>query len=101
MLQRASDLDASFARAWSALGASELLRLPYSDGGEPAFELSERSLIRALVEAPDMIGDAAVPLILARVERGDRVAAYRDAKALVAAWPANSRAHYALAYVFR
>ena len=46
-----------------------------------------------------MIGDAAVPLILARVERGDRVAAYRDAKALVAAWPANARAHYALAYV--
>jgi tetratricopeptide (TPR) repeat protein len=101
MLQRATDLDPSFARAWSALGLRSYYDYSYSDGGNAAFELSQTAYHRALVEAPDMIGDAAVPLILARVERGDRVAAYRDAKALVAAWPANARAHYALAYVFR
>ena len=101
MLQRATDLDPSFARAWSALGLRSYYDYSYSDGGDAAFELSQTAYHRALVEAPDMIGDAAVPLILARVERGDRVAAYRDAKALVAAWPANARAHYALAYVFR
>ncbi len=101
MLQRATDLDPSFARAWSALGLRSYYDYSYSDGGNAAFELSQTAYHRALVEAPDMIGDAAVPLILARVERGDRVAAYRDAKALVAAWPANARAHYALAYVVR
>jgi TolB-like protein len=101
MLQRATELDPSFARAWSALGLRSYYDYSYSDGGNAAFELSQRAYHRALVEAPDMIGDAAVPLILARVERGDRIAAYRDAKGLVAAWPANARAHYALAYVLR
>jgi eukaryotic-like serine/threonine-protein kinase len=101
ILQRATVLDPNFARAWSALGLRGYYDYSYSDGGEPAFELSQAAYHRALVEAPDMIGDAAVPLILARIERGDRVAAYREASALVAAWPANARAHYALAYVFR
>jgi tetratricopeptide (TPR) repeat protein len=101
MLEQAVGLDASFARAWSALGLRSYYDYSYSDGGEPAFERSQAAYRRALAEAPDLVGEAAVPIILARVERGDRVAAYRDAKTLVDAWPANARARYALAYVLR
>jgi tetratricopeptide (TPR) repeat protein len=84
-----------------ALGLRTHYDYSYSDGGEPAFERSLAAYRRALAEAPDLVGEAAVPIILARVERGDRVAVYRDAKALVDAWPANARARYALAYVLR
>ena len=101
MLERAVELDPHFARAWAALGLRSNYDSSYSDGGKPAAARSEAAYRRALIEAPDLIGDAAVPLILARVERGDRVAAYRDAKALVEANPSNARAHYALAYVLR
>ena len=101
MLERAVQLDPSFARAWVALGLRSYYDYSYSDGGEPAFERSSAAYRRALVEAPDLVGEAAVPLILARVERGDRGAAYRDVKALVDASPANARVHYALAYVLR
>jgi TolB-like protein len=101
MLEEAVALDASFARAWAALGLRTHYDYSYSDGGEPAFERSLVAYRRALAEAPDLVGDAAVPIILARVERGDRAAAYREAKTLVGAWPTNARARYALAYVLR
>jgi eukaryotic-like serine/threonine-protein kinase len=101
MLEQAVGLDATFARAWSALGLRSYYDYSYSGGGEVAFNRSQAAYRRALTEAPDLVGEAAVPLILARVERGDRVATYRDAKALVDGWPSNSRARYALAYVLR
>ncbi len=101
MLERAVALDPGFARAWAALGLRSYYDYAYSDGGRPAAERAEAAYHRALVEAPDLIGDAAVPLLIARVERGDRGEAYKDARALVEAWPSNARAHYALAYVLR
>jgi eukaryotic-like serine/threonine-protein kinase len=101
MLERAVALDPGFARAWAALGLRSYYDYSYSDGGTAAFERAEAAYRRALVEAPDLIADAAVPLVITRVERGDRNAAYRDAKALVEAWPSNARAHFALGYVLR
>ena len=48
-----------------------------------------------------MIGDAAVPLVLRRAERGQLEAAYDMASALVERHPGNARAQFALGYVFR
>jgi eukaryotic-like serine/threonine-protein kinase len=101
MLERATELDPRFARAWAALGLRSYYDYSYSDGGASALERSEAAYRRALDEDPSLIADAAVPLILMRVEQGDRGAALQDAVALVGEWPSNARAHYALAYVLR
>ena len=50
---------------------------------------------------PTLIGDAAAPLILRRAEKGELAAAYETASALVQRHPGNSRAQFALGYVFR
>jgi TolB-like protein len=83
MLERAVGMDPSFARAWASLGLRSYYDYSYSNGGEASFQRSQTAYRRAQLEAPDLVGEAAVPLILARIERGDRAAAYRDAKALV------------------
>jgi tetratricopeptide (TPR) repeat protein len=50
---------------------------------------------------PTLIGDAAVPLVLRRTEKGKLEAAYEMASALVEQHPDNARAHFALGYVLR
>jgi serine/threonine protein kinase len=50
---------------------------------------------------PNLISDAAAPLVSHRVEKGQLDIAYRMATSLVERHPRNGRAHWALAYVFR
>ena len=101
MLERAVELDPRFARGWAVLGLRRNYDYQYAGGGLVALEASEAAYRRALAEDPNLIADAAVPLILTRVNRGDRSAAYRDAVALARAWPNVSRARFALSYVLR
>ena len=101
MLERSVGLDRAYARAWAALGLRYSYDVQYSDGGLAAFERSVSAYERAMALDPTLIGDAAAPLILRRVEKGELDAAYETAAALVQRHPGNSRAQFALGYVFR
>jgi eukaryotic-like serine/threonine-protein kinase len=100
MLERAVGLDPSYAPAWETLGVRYHYDAAYSNGGEAMFQRSTNALERALALDPNFIV-AAGWLIDNRVERGELVRAYRDAKALVERHPENVSAHFTLAYVLR
>jgi TolB-like protein/predicted Ser/Thr protein kinase len=100
MLERAVGLDPSYAPAWGALALRYHYDSAYSNGGDAAFQRSNSAFERALGLDPNLVS-AAGQLITNRVERGDTVGAYREAKELVARHPENANAHFALAYVLR
>jgi eukaryotic-like serine/threonine-protein kinase len=100
MLERAVGLDPSYAPAWGALALRYHYDAAYSDGGGAAFQRSNSAFERALGLDPNLVS-AAGQLITNRVERGDIVSAYQEAKELVARHPENANAHFALAYVLR
>ncbi|MFZ0416825.1 MAG: protein kinase [Candidatus Sulfotelmatobacter sp.] len=100
MLERAVGLDPSYAPAWGALALRYHYDSAYSDGGDAAFQRSNNAFERALGLDPNLVS-AAGQLITNRVERGDIVSAYQEAKGLVARHPENANAHFALAYVLR
>src|SRR5258708_7008874 len=100
MLERAVGLDPTYAPAWGYLGARYHYDAAYSNGGEAAAQRGNSALERALALDPNYIV-AASWLIDNRVERGDLVGAYRDAKALVERHPEKAEAHFTLSYVLR
>src|SRR6202167_3300519 len=100
MLERAVGLDPTYAPAWHVLGHRYYYDSQYSDGGEVMFQRSNAALERALALDPDLVSAAGL-LTTNRVERGELVKAYRDAKALVERHPENARAHFTLGYVLR
>jgi serine/threonine protein kinase/tetratricopeptide (TPR) repeat protein len=100
MLERAVGMDPSYAPAWGALGLRYNYDSAYSNGGEVMHERSNAALERALALDPNFI-PAASWLITNRVDRGELVKAYVDAKALVERHPDKAEAHFALAYVLR
>ena len=100
MLERAVGLDPAYAPAWGYLGVRYHYDAAYSNGGEAAAQRGNSALERALALDPNYIV-AAGWLIDNRVERGDLVGAYRDAKALVERHPEKGDAHFTLAYVLR
>jgi len=100
MLERSVGLDPSYAPAWGVLGQRYHYEAAYGEGGDAAFQRSIADLERALALDPNYIFPAAW-LISNRVERGDLIQAYRDAKALVNRHPDNALAHFTLGYVLR
>jgi eukaryotic-like serine/threonine-protein kinase len=100
MLERAVGLDPAYAPAWDSLGHRYSFDAAYSNGGEAMRARSDAAFERALALDPNFIS-AARGLITNRVERGELVRAYVDAKALVERHPENALAHFALAYVLR
>ena len=101
MLERSVGLDRTYARAWAALGLRYGYHGSYSDGGKLALEQSDSAYERALTLDPNLISDAAAPLVLSRTEKGQLDAAYETAVSLVDRHPRNARAHQALGYVLR
>jgi eukaryotic-like serine/threonine-protein kinase len=100
MLERAVGLDPTYAPAWDALGVRYHYDAAYSNGGDAAFQRALNAFDRALALDPNYI-DPAAETILAQVERGDLLKAYRSAKALVARHPENANTHFTLSYVLR
>jgi eukaryotic-like serine/threonine-protein kinase len=100
MLERAVGLDPTYAPAWYILGQRYYYDSQYSNGGEAFFQRSNAALERAIALDPNLVSAAGL-LITNRVERGELLRAYRDAKALVERHPENSRAHFTLGYVLR
>jgi len=100
MLERAVGLDPAYAPAWGYLGVRYHYDSAYSNGGEAAAQRSNAALERALALDPNY-SVAAGWLIDNRVERGDLVGAYRDAKALVERHAEKAESHFTMAYVLR
>ena len=100
MLERAVGLDPNYAPAWAALGQRYYFDSAYGKGGETSHQRSMSDLAHALALDPNYIF-AAGWLIQNRVERGDLINAYLDAKALVDRHPDTALAHFTLAYVLR
>jgi eukaryotic-like serine/threonine-protein kinase len=100
MLERAVGLDPAYAPAWNALGYRYYYDSQYGGGGEAMFQRSKAALERALALDPNLV-IAAGQLIALRVERGELIKAYQEAKALVERHPEDAAAHMALAYVLR
>jgi eukaryotic-like serine/threonine-protein kinase len=100
MLERAVGLDPSYAPAWAYLGIRYNYDGAYSNGGDEMRTRSNAALERAISLDPNY-SFADAWLIANRVEQGDLVKAYQDAKALVARHPESAQAHFALSYVLR
>jgi eukaryotic-like serine/threonine-protein kinase len=100
MLERAVGLDPTYAPAWDALGFHYYYDSQYGGGGEIMFQRSRAALERALALDPNLVSPAG-QLIDMRVERGELVKAYQQAKALVERHPESAAAHFSLAYVLR
>ncbi len=100
MLERAVGMDPTYAPAWDALGFRYYYDSQYGGGGETMFKRSNAALERALALDPNLVS-AAGQLIDMRVERGELVKAYQEAKALVERHPESAAAHFSLSYVLR
>jgi serine/threonine protein kinase/TolB-like protein len=100
MLEGAVGLDPTYAPAWGYLGVRYYYDASYSSGGEAMFKRSNAALERAVSLDPNF-SFAAAWLVTNRVEQGELVMAYQDAKALVARHPESALAHFALGYVLR
>ncbi len=101
MLERSVERDPAYARAWAALGLRYNYHGSYSRGGTLALDQSHSAYERAVALDPNLISDAAAPLVLGLADRGHLDAAYRTAATLVDRHPRNARAHHVLGYVFR
>ena len=100
MLERAVGLDASYAPAWASLGERYYYNSRYSDGGPAMFQRSTAALTKAVALDPNF-AQASARLIANRVETGDLVNAYKEAKSLVERQPRSVMAHFALSYILR
>jgi DNA-binding winged helix-turn-helix (wHTH) protein/TolB-like protein len=100
MLQKAVDLDANYAPTWSALSGRYYNDSRYAGGGQRALERADATAQRALALDPNNIA-ASANLVGNRVERGQLVAAYREARDMVQRRPDNALSHFILSYVLR
>ncbi|HZE27596.1 MAG TPA: protein kinase, partial [Terriglobales bacterium] len=100
MLQRAVEMDSTYAPAWQALGIRYYYDSSYSSGGEETYQKSNSAYERALALDPNL-AFAAGNLITNRVERGELEKAYEQARALVRKRPQSAQAHFTLGYVLR
>jgi len=100
MLERAVQLDPTYAPAWDALGRRYYYEASYSNGGKPVMDKSSEAYEVALNLDPTLVA-AAAHLTQNQVEAGDLAHAYQQATELVRRRPDNAEAHFALAYVLR
>jgi len=100
MLERSIGLDPTYAPAWDALGLRYYYDSQYSGGGDKAFDRAGAAYERAVALDPNFV-PAAAHLARNRAERGETIAAYKQAEELVKRRPDNAQAHFTLAYVLR
>ena len=100
MLERAVKLDPSYPPAWLALGRRYYVESRYGGADVSMIARYNAALERALSLDSNYV-PAGAGLIVSRVERGELVAAHRNAVALVARRPDSADAQFVLSYVFR
>ena len=100
MLQRAVELDPTYARAWVSLSNRMYAASRFGGGSDTMLEGSDLAAERALAEDPDSI-DAINEMAIHHTERGELVKAYQQAQAMVRRKPDDAVSHHALGYVLR
>ena len=100
MLERAVGIDPDYAPVWDALSLRYYYSGAYGDGGEEMLKRSDSATERALILDPNLISALAWS-ITKRTDRGDTLAAYAQASALLKRRPNHAMAHFALSYVLR
>jgi tetratricopeptide (TPR) repeat protein len=100
MLERALELDPTFAPAWSELGRRLYDDVGWSDAGPSTVGRAYGALRRALELDPDSV-QAAGRLTILQVGDGDHSAAFAAALELLRRRPDSAFAHFSLSYVLR
>jgi len=100
MLEQATSMDATYAPAWEALGLRYYYDSDYSNGGDEAFQKSNRACEKALSLDPNRLV-AAGQLVANRLERGELSKAYESAEAQVKSRPESAQVHFTLSLVLR
>ena len=99
-LERATEIDPTYAPAWGALGQRYYFDSLYGQGGDKMFERSNAAYEKAIALDPNR-EFAVASLISNWVERGELLRAYRAAIDLVKKFPRSADAHFASSYVLR
>ncbi len=100
ILERAVQIDPSYAPAWTALAGRSYNAYQYAGAGKAALDRAEAANLKALSIDPNAYLSVR-GLIVQRTERGDLTAAYKQARGFVARQPNSGDAHFALSYVLR
>jgi serine/threonine protein kinase/Tfp pilus assembly protein PilF len=100
VLEHVVQSDSNYAPAWEELGLRYYYDAQYSNGGEEAFQRSNKAYEHALELDPNRIV-AAGQLITNRVERAELGRAYEAAQALLKNRPESAEAHFVMGYVYR
>jgi eukaryotic-like serine/threonine-protein kinase len=100
LLERAVQLDPTYAPAWVALGHRYYNDGMYSGVGQASISRSTEAFQRALALDPDLV-DPATELISRYVEQGRLETAYDEADTLLKNRPDSVAAHFAMAYILR
>jgi hypothetical protein len=100
MLQRAVELDPTYAPVWIDLARRFYVEAHYGSGNPDMLARSEAAAERAVALDPNNVTYAAV-LVTYRIVRGDLVRAHEQAEAVVRRRPDNVVAHFVMSYVLR
>ena len=100
ILQKAVEMDANYAPAWSALSKRYYYDADYAAGGQAMMQRSEAAAERALTVDPNNVTAAAF-LTTLHVEQGQLAKAYQEAEDLLRRRPDVAYAHFILSYVLR
>jgi DNA-binding winged helix-turn-helix (wHTH) protein/tetratricopeptide (TPR) repeat protein len=100
MLERAVQLEPTFAPAWHALGLRYYDYGTWWGGGKRARERSLAAHRRALELDPGMIA-AARRIVTHQAESADLEGAYREARGLLERFGPSAETHFAIAYVYK
>jgi TolB-like protein/Tfp pilus assembly protein PilF len=100
MLERAVELDPSYAPAWVALSGRYYNDGTYADGGQRALDRSQSAAERAFALDPQL-PEVQRRLTVLRVEGGDLNAAYDQVADLLRRRPDSADAHFSMSYVLR
>jgi serine/threonine protein kinase/tetratricopeptide (TPR) repeat protein len=100
MLEKAVNLDPTYAPAWEALGRRYYFEAVYAGGGEDSYKKSANAFEKAVALEPSRVS-AAGYLAQIHAEHGEVDRAFDESKALVARRPENAMAHFTLSYVER
>ncbi len=100
LVEKAIELDPSYAPAWNQLARRFHMHGAYGGGGDEYYDRAVDATERALELDPELI-EAEIRHILIDVERGDLVSGYMAADRLVARRPRVGSTHFVRSYVLR
>ena len=100
MLERAVELDPSFAPAWLMLSRRYYVESRYASGKDKSMERYEAALQRSRSLDPNYVA-ASAGLAAFHTERGELTRAFHEAEELVRRRPDSADAHYSVSYVLR